>query len=689
VIVGPVGSEGLRDTTGTSARKTKNTAHGILMKKLTPQLSLSLGLTLGFSLIVLLLVTLTLVGLLRIAEINRHLQKIVQNNNVKTELVHAMRDALRERTIITHLISLIKDPFAQDEEYHNFSNQGAAFSRARSALEAMPQNPEEKEVLARMRALTLKTQPHVVQAVELAMNGKTAESRQLIETEVVAAQKNISQELNKLLEIQKNDTEAAVAEAQRSYGNTRLLMLILGGSAIGLGLVIAVVVIRNANKQANSLQHQAMFDNLTNLPNRVLFGDRLQQTALIARREKRYFALFAMDLDRFKEINDTLGHHVGDKVLQHVAACTRACLRESDTVARMGGDEFTVLLATVSDLDGAVAVAKKILKAIGAPFELAGRSLEIGASIGVVMFPQHGDDPDVLMRQADAAMYIAKQTQSGYRTYSDDMGHGADDRMALQSELRNAILKDELVLHYQPKIDFHASKVSGVEALVRWQHPVHGLMAPDKFIPLAEQTGLIKPLTKWVLKTALRQCEDWYRAGINLSMAVNVSAINIQDPDFPSQMEKMLGDFDVPAAQLEIEITETAVMSEPVRAVECIRRLSALGFQIAIDDFGTGYSSMAYLKELLVAKIKIDRSFVKDMAVNHNDAVIVRSTVELGHNLGLKVVAEGVEDQASWDKLKGLGCDSAQGYYMSRPLPTKDFMDWLQKSQWGIPTKKQ
>jgi EAL domain-containing protein (putative c-di-GMP-specific phosphodiesterase class I) len=303
------------------------------------------------------------------------------------------------------------------------------------------------------------------------------------------------------------------------------------------------------------------------------------------------------------------------------------------------------------------------------------------------MFPQHGDDPEVLLRQADAAMYAAKQAQSGYRVYSDDLGHGADDRMALQGELRQAIAGNELVLHYQPKIDFNAAQVSGVEALVRWQHPVHGLMAPDKFISLAEQTGLIKPLTKWVMKTALRQYEEWYRAGLILSMSINVSAISIQDPEFPDQMAKMLEDFDVPISQIELEITETAVMSEPVRAVECIRKLSALGFQVAIDDFGTGYSSMAYLKELLVAKIKIDKSFVKDMATNHNDAVIVRSTVELGHNLGLKVVAEGVEDQAAWDKLKVLGCDSAQGYYMSRPLPSTDFLDWLRKSTWGFPGK--
>jgi len=655
--------------------------------KLTPKISLNLGVILGFLIIILLMVALTGIGLLRIATLNRHMEQIVTNNNVKTDLVHSMKDALRERTIITHLISLLKDPFAQNEEYLNFNDQGVAFSTARAALEGMPQSAEEKAVLARMHAVTAKNQPVVIRAVDLAMSGKTADARRLIETEIMDAQKALSVDLNQLLELQKRETGNAVTEAQQAYENTRLLMLILGAAAAGLSLAIAFVVIRNANKQAASLQHQALFDSLTNLPNRMLFADRLRQTALIARREKRFFGLFVMDLDRFKEINDTLGHHIGDQVLQHVAACARACLRESDTVARMGGDEFTVLLATVGDLDGAVLVAKKILSAIGAPFEIAGRSLEIGASIGVVIFPQHGEDPDVLLRQADAAMYIAKQTKSGYRIYSNDMDHGADDHKALQSELRQAIANDELVLHYQPKIDFIADRVSGVEALVRWQHPVHGLMAPDNFIPLAEQTGLIKPLTTWVLKTALRQCEEWYRAGVSLSMSVNVSAISIQDPEFPGEMAKILEDFDVPASLIELEITETAVMSEPVRAVECIRLLSALGFQIAIDDFGTGYSSMAYLKKLLVAKIKIDKSFVKDMAVNHNDAVIVRSTVELGHNLGLKVVAEGVEDQKAWDALKALGCDSAQGYFMGRPVPIEEFMSWLRKSRWGLPVK--
>ena len=449
-------------------------------------------------------------------------------------------------------------------------------------------------------------------------------------------------------------------------------------------MVGSLTDISERKTQEATMRHLALHDTLTDLPNRALFNDRLRQAILIGRREKRAFGLIAMDLNRFKEINDTLGHHVGDLVLQHVAVSLRACLRESDTVARMGGDEFAILLATASDRDGAVAAAKKVLKALTEPFEAAGRQLEIGSSLGIVMFPEHGGDPDVLLREADVAMYSAKQAHSGYRVYSDDLGHGVDDHMARHGELRRAIANNELVLHYQPKIDFDAAQVSGVEALVRWQHPQYGLIFPDVFIPLAEHTGLIKPLTLWVLRTALQQSEEWRKAGLALSMSINVSAINIQDPQFPEQVAQLLAEFKTPPALLELEITETAMMSEPVRAVECIKKLCALGLQIAIDDFGTGYSSMAYLKEMLVAKIKIDKSFVKDMAINPNDAVIVRSTVELGHNLGLKVVAEGVEDQAVWDRLKALGCDSAQGYYMSHPLPSSEFAQWLRQSPWGL-----
>ena len=658
------------------------------MKQFTPEMSLSLRLGAGFALILLLMLALGAIGLGRLTEVNQRMEQIVNENNVKVEQAHIMKDALRERSVIMHTISLLKDPFDQNEEFLDFNDHGVAFTTARTKLEGMALDPKEKEILARMRALTVKTQPLVVQAVDKALGGNIEDARELIRKEIIGPQKLIALEINDLLALQKADTENAVAEATQAYSNTRLLMLLLGTAATSLGLAIAFVVIRNARGQAHLLRHQAMYDNLTGLPNRALFSDRLQQAILIGRREKQPFALITMDLDRFKEINDTLGHHAGDRVLQHVANCARASLRESDTVARMGGDEFTVLLATANDLDGAVAAAKKILKALDEPLEISGQKIEIGASLGIAMFPEHGDDPTVLLREADAAMYLAKQTHGGYKVYSKELGQGADDRVALQGELRRAIANNELVLHYQPKIDFGSDRVCGVEALVRWQHPIHGLLPPDKFIPLAEQTGLIKSMTQHILKIALRQCEEWRRAGLDLSVAVNISAINIQDAEFPDQVAKLLKESTVPSSRIELEITETAVMAEPVRAVDCIKRLSALGLQISIDDFGTGYSSMAYLRDLLVAKIKIDKSFVKDMAVNHSDAVIVRSTIELGHNLGLKVIAEGVETEGAWDRLKALGCDDAQGYYMSHPLPSDKFAEWLQQSPWGMKKKK-
>ncbi|MBI3546609.1 MAG: EAL domain-containing protein [Gammaproteobacteria bacterium] len=645
--------------------------------------SLSFGVGLGFVIILLLMVVLTSIGLSRMADINRHIDRIVKENNVKMELAHAMKDALRERAVTMHTISLLEDPFDQNEEFSTFSEHADNYAAARQQLDGMDLSAEEKAILSRIRNVTSRTQPLVVEAVDKAMGGKRIEARDLIVKQIIPAQKLIALEINELLKWQKTATEKAISEAAETYENARLLMLTLGAVIFGLSLVIAFIVIRNAARQTHLLKHQALYDILTNLPNRALFADRLWQSILIGRRENQPFALIALDLDRFKEINDSLGHHIGDQVLQQVAARLRACLRESDTVARMGGDEFVVLLPTISHLDGAIAVAQKILKSLKDPLSIPGQTLEVEASLGIAMFPEHAREPDALMRQADAAMYVAKKSQTGYTVYNAEIEQKADDRAILQGELRRAISNGELVLHYQPKVDCDSNRISGVEALVRWQHPVKGLLYPDKFILLAEQSALIKPLTMSVLKMALRQGEEWYKSGLNLTLAVNISAINIQDPDFPAQVAVLLKEFEIPATLLELEVTETAVMTDPVRAVECIKALSALGLQISIDDFGTGYSSMTYLKELLVAKIKIDKSFVKDMAINHNDAVIVRSTVELGHNLGLKVIAEGVENQAAWDELKLLGCDSAQGYYMARPLPPDKFMEWLRQSPWG------
>ncbi|MDO8706182.1 MAG: EAL domain-containing protein [Sulfuricaulis sp.] len=435
------------------------------------------------------------------------------------------------------------------------------------------------------------------------------------------------------------------------------------------------------------LMHQALHDALTDIPNRTLLHDRLQQAIHAAQRERQSVALMMMDLDRFKEINDTMGHHSGDLVLQAVAARLRGTLRQSDTVARLGGDEFAMVLPGIGNQDSAIQAAQKILNAVQTPLVLEGRHLDIGVSLGIALYPDHGEESGLLMQRADVAMYAAKRNKSGYALYDAEVDRYSVDRLALQGELRHGIEHDELLLYYQPKIDFHSGRISGLEALVRWQHPRHGLMFPDDFIPLAERTGLIKPLTVWVLQAALRRCGAWQRDGLALTVAVNISASNLQDPHFPEVVATALTATGAGASWLELEITETAIMKEPAVAIAAIGKLNHMGVLLAIDDFGTGYSSMAYLKKLLVAKIKIDKSFVMDMHTNNNDAVIVRSLIGLGHNLGLSVVAEGVESAEVWDQLKVLGCDSAQGYSMSHPIPSEQLDDWLKQSPWGVKHK--
>lgn len=436
------------------------------------------------------------------------------------------------------------------------------------------------------------------------------------------------------------------------------------------------------------LTYRALHDFLTDIPNRTLLSDRLQQAILAAKREKKRVALMIMDLDHFKEINDTMGHHSGDLVLQAVASRLRSSLRQFDTAARLGGDEFAVVLPGINDKETAAALAQKILHAVQRPLLLEGRSIDIGMSLGIVLYPDQGEDAGVLMQRADMAMYMAKRTKSGYVFYDAEEDSLSLDRLALRGELRHAINRDELVLYYQPKIDFGSGHISGVEALVRWQHPKHGLMLPDDFIPLAETTGLIKPLTVWVLHQALRQCGEWRRRELSITMAVNISATSLLDLQLPEIVAQALQDTETEAAWLELEITETAVMKEPALAIDVISQLNNMGVRLAIDDFGTGYSSMAYLQKLLVTKIKIDKSFVMHMNSNENDAIIVRSLIGLGHNLGLMVVAEGVESQEVWERLKTLGCDYAQGYSMCRPIPQEKMWEWLAQSPWGLNPKE-
>jgi diguanylate cyclase (GGDEF)-like protein len=459
-----------------------------------------------------------------------------------------------------------------------------------------------------------------------------------------------------------------------AHDTKRLYLFLAAGLTLLYLLLFRIVAGASTRlrRQAAENEHLALHDPLTDLPNRSLFHDRAQQAILGARRDESGVALMILDLDRFKEVNDTLGHHNGDLLLQEIGARLRSGLRESDSVARLGGDEFGLLLPHVADGGEALMLGERVRAELRSPFTLEGVTLDLEASVGIALFPAHGDDVDTLLQRADVAMYLAKEDRSGCELYAADRDEYSPHRLALAAELRRALDERELVLHYQPKADLNDGRIVAVEALVRWQHPEHGLLAPDQFVPLAEATGLIRELTLRVLDEALRQQRTWRDSGVDIRVAVNLSARDLYDLTLPATTAQLLAMHGVPATSLELEITESVIVADPMRARAILNRLSEMGVLLAVDDYGTGYSSLGYLKRLPIDEMKIDRSFVMQMADDRNDAAIVRSTVELGRNLGLKVVAEGVETAAAWAHLKALGCDFAQGYYLSRPVPADE-----------------
>ncbi len=422
--------------------------------------------------------------------------------------------------------------------------------------------------------------------------------------------------------------------------------------------------------------HETTHDALTDLPNRSLLHDRVVQAIHRAKRDGGRLALLVLDLDRFKEINESLGHFNGDRLLKQLAVRLQGVVRASDTLARLGGDEFAFVIPNVASDADLHKVAKTIQKAMDAPFSLEKLTLDVRASIGAAIFPEHGQDVDTLMQLADVAMYAAKQDNQGFVIYSSKLNMASPQRLTLMGELRQALERDELLMYYQPKFDNHCNRVTEVEALVRWQHPRHGLMQPAEFIPLAERTGLIKQLSLWVLKTVLHQSSRWREDGLEIAVSVNLSAHDLLDPELPDIIAGLLAQHSVPAKQLVLEITETAIMADPDCSLEILNRIAKLGVRISIDDFGTGYSSLAYLRKLPVTEIKIDRSFVMEMLDNPGDEAIVQATIGLAKSLGLDVVAEGVENDATMVKLKSLGCNLLQGYHISKPMAAKDFPGW-------------
>ena len=433
--------------------------------------------------------------------------------------------------------------------------------------------------------------------------------------------------------------------------------------------------IRQEHREAErKIRRLAYFDPLTELPNRTRFLELVQQA--IRADDDQPVALLLLDIDRFKEVNDTLGHVVGDMLLQQIGSRLRGIMLESDTVARLGGDEFGVL-ARVTSLHDVGRVVGKIADALDTPVLIDGLPIMVEASIGVALAPQHAPDAGRLLQRADVAMYHAKSTGSIHALYDPEFDSHSPERLALLGELRHAIDVGELVLHHQPKIDLQTGRVVGAEALVRWHHPKRGMIPPDHFILIAERTGLIKPLTHWVLNTALRQCLEWRNNGGPQCVAVNLSGRSLYDPHLPLQIAEILRSSAVPAEALVVEITESAIIVDPTRAIDTLRRIVAMGVRVSIDDFGTGYTSLGAIRKLPAHEIKIDKSFVLGMSGDKSEEVIARVILDLGRNLGFKVVAEGVETQSVARRLAVLGCDFAQGYLISKPLPADQFAAWL------------
>ena len=479
--------------------------------------------------------------------------------------------------------------------------------------------------------------------------------------------------------------EDVAVEAMKAGAHDYLMKGNLARLLPAIARELREVRIRQERRQGDTtIRRLAYTDAVTGLPNRVRFHELVQEAVVAAQREQRPIALLLMDLDHFKDVNDTLGHDRGDSLLLQVGLRLRSALFAPDVIARLGGDEFGILLPRLAATGDVGHVVRKLHDCLEAPFMIDGIPIAVETSIGVATMPEHADNADTLLQRADIAMYRAKQMASDYAIYEPEFNPHSPERLGLMAELRDAIEQNQLVLHFQPKLSLKSGHIVGTEALVRWQHPRLGMVPPDQFIVAAEQTGLIGPLTRWVLNDALIQCQNARREGMRLRVSVNLSARSLHDPHLPKVIADALAATGAEPDQLMLEVTESAIVLEPKRAEENLMTLSRMGVLLSIDDFGTGYTSLASIKRLPINEIKIDKSFVTNMLTDKKNAMIVRTVIELGHNFGLTVVAEGVETKEVLDALAALGCDEIQGYFISKPQACDLLKSWFQTSPYKI-----
>lgn len=655
------------------------------VKRIARPTAWKLALLGGFVTQLLLIVFVSVIGLQQLGVTTANLNKVVDVHMRNQELTKAMVTAARERTLTMLMLTQVDDPFDQDTLMMNFSNQGSRFATARQALLEQPLNARERELIVEQGRLTSLALPIQNEVVDLIAAGRSAEAGEKVVTQAIPIQNQVMVALSQLDAEMHRVSTAASNQARAEHDVARWWIYLLSAAALLVGLLVATVVFYFSARISREREQLATHDTLTGLPNRMLFKDRLEQSLIRAKRHRTLVGVMFIDLDRFKRVNDTFGHASGDQLIREVARRLRHAVRADDIVARLGGDEFVVVINDVVALTPILQVVEKMLEAVTESYVLDGREIFSSCSIGVSIYPNDGTTSVDLLKHADTAMYHAKNNgRNRFQLYDTAMNAMAEERLQLETDLHHAQERGELVFHYQPQLNLESGRIHAVEALIRWQHPDKGLLAPAAFLSLLEETGGIVNVGRQLLLTACQQTAHWHATGFtDLIVAVNLSGREFWHDTLIANIGDALRQSGLPAHALQLELTEGIFMEDVDSAADRIRALKALGIAVSVDDFGTGYSSLAHLKRFPLDVLKIDRYFVKDLPNAPASEALISSILALCRGLGLGTVAEGIETRAQLESLRTLGCPIVQGYFISRPVPAEQIIellgrDWLE-----------
>jgi len=634
----------------------------------------------------LLILFVTAIGLQQLGTTMDNLNKVVDVHMRNQELTKTMVVAARERSMIMLMLTRIEDPFERDEMLMLFDSKGSQFSSARQALLEQPLQETERELIAQQGRLTNVAVPIQNQIIDLIRNDHTRDAAEIALGQAIPAQNAVMAALSQLDAETQRVSTAASNKAREDHRVARLWIYLLSATALLVGVLVATVVFYFATRISREREQLATHDTLTGLPNRMLFMDRLEQSLIRAKRHQTLVGVMFIDLDRFKRVNDTLGHAAGDRLICGVARRLRETVRAEDIVARLGGDEFVVVISDVVALTPILQVVEKVLATVTEPYKLDGHEIFSSCSIGVSVYPYDGTASVDLLKYADTAMYHAKNSgRNRFQLYDAAMNAMAEERLQLETDLHYAQERGEFILHYQPQLDLENGRIHAVEALIRWQHPNKGLLEPEGFLGMLEETGQIVDVGRSLLLAACHQTASWHAAGFNgLGVAVNLSGKEFWHGSLIDNVRDALVQSGLPPQSLQLELTEGIFMEDVDAAVGRIQALKALGISVSVDDFGTGYSSLAHLKRFPLDVLKIDRYFVKDIHHASANEALVRSILTLCKGLNLGTVTEGVENREQLESLRNLGCQIVQGYFISEPVPAEAVLallgrDWLQE----------